>query len=460
MISRFVRVQLAMFVVLSILSLSAIVLAYAQVPALLGFGQKSITVRLDDAAGLYKGARVTYLGIKIGKVTELTVDQHGAAAELSVSDDYNIPANSRAEVHAVTAIGEQYLDLVPEAASTTAGRYLDDGAVIPVDRTRLPTSIGSVLENANRLVETLPTDSLSLALDELSQAFNGTGPDLERMLNQSIALVEDAQRNLGPTERLITDAESLLRTQTGTSTEIRSLVNSLGSFTGQLNRSDPSLRRLLDQGTPALAEVNAVFQDLRPTLPILLSNLVNVEDALVTYNPSLEQLLVLYPRLTTAMISATRPSNDGSLGLDMRPVVQDPAPCTVGFLPRNQQQSPDKLTSIAAPDGVHCKLPQDHPSVVRGVRNLPCLEFPGRRASSPQECRDRFAPEAETNPWAEDGGLAGALQGAGRGKGYDRDSGTAATLDGQYLALGGVGRKSPREEDLTWQNLLLGPIGH
>jgi phospholipid/cholesterol/gamma-HCH transport system substrate-binding protein len=456
MISRFVRFQLVIFVVLSLTSLAVIALVYGRVPELLGFGQRTITVRLTDAAGLYDGARVSYQGIEIGRVTDLTVDQHGAAAELSVSDDYDIPANSRAEVHSVTAIGEQYIDFVPDAESSTAGQYLADGAVIPASRTRLPTSIGSVLENANRLVETLPTDSLTVALDELSEAFNGTGPDLERMLNQGLQLVEDAQRNLGPTERLITDAEPLLRTQTATSTEIRSLVSSLGSFTEQVNRSDPALRRLLDQGPPALAQADAVLRDLRPTLPVLLSNLINVEESLVTYNPSLEQLLVLYPRLTTAMISATRPSNNGSLGLDMRPVVQDPKPCTVGFLPRSQHESAGNLTAVPAPDGVHCKLPQDHPSVVRGVRNLPCLEFPGRRASSPQECRERFAPEADTNPWAEDGSLAGALPGPG----HDGDSGTAATLDGQYLALGGVGRKSPREEDLTWQNLLLGPVGH
>lgn len=443
MISRFIRIQLAIFIVLSVASLSIIVLVYGRVPELLGFGQRTMTMQLTDASGLYQGARVSYAGVEIGRVTDVTAGARGAAVTLSVSDDYDIPVRSRAEVRSVSAIGEQYIDFVPEASG---GAYLEDGAVIPATRTRLPTSIGSVLENANRLVETLPSDDLRTSLGELSRAFNGTGPDLDRILKQGMQLLDDAQQNLGPTEKLIDDAEALLNTQTSTSPRIRSLVKSLGSFTDRVTRSDASIRSLLERGTPALAQVNGAFQDLRPTLPILLPNLVNIEQALATYNPSLEQLLVAYPRLTTSLISTTLPQYDGSLKMDLRPIVNDPPPCTVGFLPPKKSQPAASTKTLPTPPDVYCKLPHNDKAVVRGVRNLPCLEVPGRRAATPEECRRGFAPKARSNPWAEPGS--------------EPQRGNALSADDQFSAIGGVGTKSPREEDLKWQNLLLGTIGH
>jgi hypothetical protein len=38
------------------------------------------------------------------------------------------------------------------------------------------------------------------------------------------------------------------------------------------------------------------------------------------------------------------------------------------------------------PDGLYCKLPQDSPIDVRGARNYPCVEHPGKRAATVQEC--------------------------------------------------------------------------
>jgi hypothetical protein len=71
---------------------------------------------------------------------------------------------------------------------------------------------------------------------------------------------------------------------------------------------------------------------------------------------------------------------------DFRISIEDPPPCTVGFLPPSQWRSPADLTTIDTPDGLYCKLPQDSPIVVRGARNAPCMGVPGKRAPTVQEC--------------------------------------------------------------------------
>jgi phospholipid/cholesterol/gamma-HCH transport system substrate-binding protein len=55
-------------------------------------------------------------------------------------------------------------------------------------------------------------------------------------------------------------------------------------------------------------------------------------------------------------------------------------------------------------DGLYCKIPKDTPSdVVRGARNIPCVDVPGRTAATPMECRSNepYVPLG-TNPWYGD----------------------------------------------------------
>jgi hypothetical protein len=124
---------------------------------------------------------------------------------------------------------------------------------------------------------------------------------------------------------------------------------------------------------------------------VLLANLTTLGQILVTYNPSLEQLLVMLPAVVAAQQSFGNPKNN-STGLpqagDFAFTISDPPSCTVGFLPPSQWRNPADITSIDTPDGLYCKLPQDSPLAVRGARNYPCMGHPGKRAPTVELCDD------------------------------------------------------------------------
>ena len=52
--------------------------------------------------------------ITIGKVTAVEPTEKGAEATMSIDSKFKIPLDSVANVHSVSAVGEQYLDLVSE----------------------------------------------------------------------------------------------------------------------------------------------------------------------------------------------------------------------------------------------------------------------------------------------------------------------------------------------------------
>jgi phospholipid/cholesterol/gamma-HCH transport system substrate-binding protein len=361
-------------------------------------------------------------------------------------------------VQSVSPVGEQYIDLIPPARA--GGTLLADDATIPVSRTAVPTQIGTLLDNVNSLLATLPRKDLQTTLSELSNAFAGTGDSLRQILVQGEQLLKVAQASITPTRQLIKDAGPLLDTQTASNTQIRNLVASLAGFTAQLRSSDDGISQLTDVGTQMMGQVNSLFQNLRPTLPILLANLVSVEQVLVTYNPDLQELLVVYPRVTTMFISAAKfaqnPDKNSGLNLDFRLIAQNPPPCYTGFTPAAQWASPNETSYPNSSQDLYCKLPQNSPSVIRGTRNMPCVSPADKRGATIQQCLGQgYSPEAKSDPPIDPNSPLGKITSGS----YDPGSGIASSPDGQFFSIGGIGTQAPSKSQLKWQELVLSPIG-
>src|SRR4051794_1687072 len=125
-------IQLAVLVVVTITATSVLSLAYLRLPSLMfSAGQYDVTVKLPVSGGLYARGNVTYLGVQVGLVKDVRLTKDGVEALLSLQSDVTIPSDLDAQVHSQTAVGEQYVELVPRNATSTP---LKNGDVIPVDR--------------------------------------------------------------------------------------------------------------------------------------------------------------------------------------------------------------------------------------------------------------------------------------------------------------------------------------
>lgn len=384
MLTRFIKIQLAIFTVVSIVGVAVMAFTYVQVPTLLGLGRNVVTLQLPSSGGLYRFSNVTYRGVEVGKVTDIRVTPNGAEATMSIATSPKIPADLQAEVRSVSAVGEQYVDLRPR---TDSGPYLQNGSVITAENTTIPAPVGPVLDRVNKLVETFPKDRLSALLDETYKGFNGAGYDFGSLLDSGATLSADLNGVAEQTRTLADDARPLLEGQAGTADSIRTWARSLAGFTGQLADSDPQFRTVLQTFPSFETEVSGLLNQLKPTLPLLLANLGTVSEILMAYNASLEQLLVLLPPYIAQQqaYSITSDSTGAPRG-DFAATVSDPPACTVGFLPPSAWRSPADESDIDTPDGIYCKLPQDSPIAVRGLRNFPCMRKPGKRAPTVAIC--------------------------------------------------------------------------
>jgi phospholipid/cholesterol/gamma-HCH transport system substrate-binding protein len=381
---RLIRIQLGAFAILSIIGITLMIFPYLQAPTLLGVDRLTVKLELANAGGLYQFANVTLRGVQVGKVTAVELTRRGAEATLSLDNSPKIPADLRAEVRSVSAVGEQYVDLIPRTASPP---YLHYGSVIAANDTRVPQPVGPLLDQVSALLSSIPNDKSGALLDESFKAFNGSRYDFGSMVDSASTVAGDLNSVADRTKSLIEDSRPLLDSQADTTHTIRVLARSLAGVTGQLVTDDPPLRSLLQTGAGFADEASRLLNQVKPTLPILLANLTTIGQIAVTYNASLEQLLVLQPPLVAATQAFSPINNPVGTQMAEIPITSDdPSACTVGFLPLSQWRSPSDLSEVDTPDGLYCKLPQDSPLAVRGARNFPCMNHPGKRAPTVEIC--------------------------------------------------------------------------
>ena len=407
-LNRRIKLQLAIFTILAVLSGAVMIFGYIKVPMLLGVGQYTVTVELPRAAGLYAGGNVTYRGTEVGRVTDMHLTDTGVAAVLSLRSDVKIPSDLQAQVHSVSAVGEQYVALTPRDGNSPP---LQDGDVVPVRDTSVPPDINSLVEATNRGLLAIPGDNLKTVVDESYTALGGLGPDLARFVHGSTALAIDARQNLDAITTLIDKSRPVLDSQTRTAGSIQAWASHLASVTTQLKDENPAVTGILQNGAQSSTELRQLLERLAPTLPVLLANLVTVGDVALAYQPNIEQLLVLVPQVTQQFGAAVIPNLNTKQAyrgfyLDFNLNVNLPPPCTTGFLPPQQHRATALQDSPDPPKGdVYCRVPQDSSLVaVRGARNTPCATVPGKRAPTVEMCEsgEQYVPLNDGTNWKGD----------------------------------------------------------
>ncbi len=115
--------------------------------SLMGFGDDyRVYARFDNIGGLSMKAPVSIGGVKIGRVTGISIDQQTfqAVVELSISKDQDsIPVDSSASILTAGLLGAQFIGLVPGAEA----EYLQDGSEIELTQSSftLESVIGEFL---------------------------------------------------------------------------------------------------------------------------------------------------------------------------------------------------------------------------------------------------------------------------------------------------------------------------
>jgi phospholipid/cholesterol/gamma-HCH transport system substrate-binding protein len=367
MLIRRTRYQLVAFAIISIVAIVYALVRFAGLGQV--FGQSGYTVKLElnESGGIFTNAEVTYRGFNIGRVGELRLTKTGLEADLKIDPKApQVPADLKALVADRSAVGEQFVDLQPVSA---AGPFLQEGSVITADKTKTPVSTERVIGDLDSLAASVPTDSLRTVVDESYNAFSGTGPDLQRLLDTARSFTATAQQYLPQTVQLLQAGGKVLDTQNAEAGNFASFSNSLKDLTGQLKASDGDIRKLIGVTPQVADQITQVLNESGPGLGALTANLLTTSNLVVTRLDGIEQGLVTYPMLAAG--AQTVAPGDGTAHLGLALNLFNPPACTKGYLTYDQYRTGADLAPRDPKETAYCAEPTGSPINVRGAQNAP-----------------------------------------------------------------------------------------
>jgi phospholipid/cholesterol/gamma-HCH transport system substrate-binding protein len=469
-LTRRIFIQLLIVAVIALTAGTVMGVGYMELPArLFGIGRYTVTAELPEAGGLYRTGNVTYRGTEVGRVESVHLTDTGVEATLSLNSKYQIPSDLDAQVHSQSAVGEQYVTLLPRNETSPP---LRDGDVIPRSRTSVPPDINTLLDAANRGLQAIPRDNLKTMIDEADIAIGGLGPEIERIVRGSTALALDARSHLDALTTVIDQSGPLMDSQSQTADSVRGWAQHLATISGELEKRDSGVTAILEHAPAAIDQARQLVERLQPTVPILLANLVSLGHVALTYQTSLEQLLVLLPQgiaLMQGITVANNNTNHPAVYLDFNLNINLAHSCTTGFLPAQQirppnfEDAPDRVK-----DDLYCRIPQDSRNDVRGGRNYPCITRPGKRAPTVKLCEsdENYVPLNDGDAWKGDPNATLSGQGVPQAPPkpaappvaaawYDPATGSYVGPDGRVYTQSDLARGARQH---TWQDMLTGPM--
>jgi phospholipid/cholesterol/gamma-HCH transport system substrate-binding protein len=374
MITRRTKVQLVIFVVITLLGVSYVGAKYAQLDSYFVDDSYEVTAHFNDSGGVFAGSQVTYRGVGVGRVDRLELTEDGVDVVLRIEDEYDeIPADTLALAGNGSAVGEQYVDLQPQ---TDDGPYLESGSEIDTSDTQIPISTEELLSNLATTVESVDQDALRTTVDEFAAAFAGTGEDLQRLIDSGNSFIETANDNFDITTALIRDSNTVLNGQIASEGALRNFASELAGFSTVLAGSDEDLRRLIETGSTSTIELRDFIETNRIELESLFNNLVTTGNIIVEHLDGIKQVLVIYPYVVEGGFTVVSKSPvDGLYNAHFGLIIAETAPCTNGYQGTNKRR-PGDGSNAPMNENARCT---DPPTVSnpRGAQNAPRRAAPG-----------------------------------------------------------------------------------
>jgi len=235
-------------------------------------------------------------GLLVGEVREITSNGDEATLKIALEPQHVdlIPKDVQAQMLPKTLFGEKFVALVdPEGGST---ERIEDGDVIPQDRSVAARETEQALNNLLPLLQTLQPQDVSTTLNALSTALRGRGD----RLGANLVLVDDYLKELNPElddlgenfrgiadladnlERATPDllevldnssalARNLVDSEQALSTFLTSTTAGTGELDDFLSDNEDRLVRLAADSLPSLQ----VYAKYAPEFPCLAQGLAN-----------------------------------------------------------------------------------------------------------------------------------------------------------------------------------------
>lgn len=274
-----------------------------------GSNPKIITVHFDSVDGLVPKSMVKVGNIAVGEVEQISVDQRNWTVTVvcKIRSDVALPANATAQARRSSLLGEWFVELSPPARGASPAA-LGNGASIPMARTQETAPVEEVLGALSLLLSDGGVPQLNTIVRELNTAFAGRSGQIRSLLTTLNTFTGQLDGHKGDIVSALKELNRLSGTLNDNRTKIAAAIDELPAGVkvlaeqrGQIVTLVRSLGRLSDVAVHVVEKSRAnTAADLRALQPVL-ANLAAAGSNL----PHALQIALSYP-FTPAATAAVR----------------------------------------------------------------------------------------------------------------------------------------------------------
>lgn len=254
------------------------------------------TAVLEDSSGLFVGNDVGILGVPVGEVTDITPDGDVVRVDFEMTGA-SVPADVGAVVVARSVATDRYLELTPAHGP---GPRLEDGATIPLERTRTPAEFDEVLASLKDLSEGLrgprgDAAGLRALLSNGADALEGRGGDLHRTVEQLSGAMGALSEHRGDLTGTIRALDGLTAAVARNEGVIDEFAVSVSDATDLFADESDRFGRALDALARALRTLARFARENRTALRGSMGDLTGTVRQLLRHQRSLEETIEVLP---------------------------------------------------------------------------------------------------------------------------------------------------------------------
>ena len=346
MIGARVKINLVFFLV------GSLALSYLMANQILSVLQErySVYAEFKDAGGVFTNQEVTYRGITVGQVGEMEVTDEGVRIELAIDKDFDeIPAeNIEARVMFKSAVGEQFVDLLPASDSEP---YLEHEDVIPVEQTAIPVSTQALLSTLEAVLRGVPPEDLKGAIDALGVGLTGRGPDLATIIESTATLAELFAERAPEVQSLLRNGTEVggefVESREDFATALQELVTVSESLAG----SQEDLESLLENTNTSSDELVTLLREHRVGVNRFLEEFAILNEIQAEHADDLSET---FRRLPTALDKVNKSFEPGT-ALVRFGFIGEPASASCSY--GTERRRPSDRGRRLPPKNAHCQPP-------------------------------------------------------------------------------------------------------
>lgn len=269
----------------------------------------SYSALFEDASGLQAGDDVRIAGVRVGKVERVVLDGGTARAGFVLEQDQILYQNTIVSIRYQNLIGQRYLALESDAASTVETASLPPESTIGLERTEPSFDVSALLNGFQPLFSVLDPVQINGLSESIVQALQGDGVSISALVVQSAALAAEFAEKDEMLGLIVANLGGLLAELADQGENTAMLIESTEELMAGLGAESESLSAAVETMGEAAGPVAALVEDVRPSVSDTVVELDAVADLLNGDGAQLRESIGLLPAL---LASFSRITENGS----------------------------------------------------------------------------------------------------------------------------------------------------